>query len=316
MRSIVLMFCGLLAILPLPGRAQEPAQASTQASPAKGAAKQDDFPADLSRWVVLEAPTLGTEKWRTANHSSVEWYVSLQDGKPIAYLYDWRKQKIVTLPFGLEPAKLGEPYKIIPGKTTELGTKGTVQVDDGWLLSTNMGEWGGDISWLSSDGTKQNKVSDDQVEMFLQTRHWGLMAIEGLSHLGLSRGTVVQIQKEKGQWRSKLFVDLKEAPYVFTEEADGSLLVFTSSRLLRVRPDRKIEPLLTKAFWGGLYPNSVLLMPNGELYVGMRHGVAHLRPSREGNYKMEWLLPTQEFADRKDTLDLPAMHGRPFSVGL
>ena len=58
---------------------------------------------------------------------------------------------------------------------------------------------------------------------------------------------------------------------------DGTLTVATDDRLLRVHLDtRKIDVLLANAFWGGLYPNLIVVGPSGAVYLGMRHGVAEV----------------------------------------
>ena len=80
---------------------------------------------------------------------------------------------------------------------------------------------------------------------------------------------------------------------------DGSLLVATTDRFLKVSPaDKKVEVLISDVFWGGLYPNSVIATTDGIAYLGMRHGVAKIE-EKDGVYKAVWLLPSKEFVDMK-----------------
>ena len=79
--------------------------------------------------------------------------------------------------------------------------------------------------------------------------------------------------RRRGRWRSEHFVDLKGAPVAAVNGTDRTLTVATDDRLLRVHLDtRKIDVLLANAFWGGLYPNSIVVGPSGAVYFGMRHG--------------------------------------------
>jgi hypothetical protein len=82
---------------------------------------------------------------------------------------------------------------------------------------------------------------------------------------------------------------------VAVKRTDGSLLIVTTDRLLKVVPsDKTVEVLHKAAFWGGLYPNSLAVTSGGTIYLGMRHGVAKLE-KKGGEYKVVWLLPNMEF---------------------
>ena len=77
--------------------------------------------------------------------------------------------------------------------------------------------------------------------------------------------------------------------------ADGTLTVATHDRLLRVHLDtRKIDVLLANGFWGGLYPNSMIVAPSGAVYLGMRHGVVEVKRI-DTVYNAKWLIPHSDF---------------------
>jgi hypothetical protein len=52
--------------------------------------------------------------------------------------------------------------------------------------------------------------------------------------------------------------------------------------------------LLKDAFWGGLYPESMIVSPEGSVYLGMRHGVVEVEKVG-ATYKANWLIPNPEF---------------------
>ena len=109
----------------------------------------------------------------------------------------------------------------------------------------------------------------------------------------------VRLAKDgNGRWRSDQFVDLKGAPEAAMVGADGTLTVATHDHLVRVHlKTRKIDVLLDNAFWRSLYPNSMVLVPSGALYLGMRHGVAEVK-NVDGVYQAKWLVPNPDF-DRR-----------------
>ncbi len=65
--------------------------------------------------------------------------------------------------------------------------------------------------------------------------------------------------------------------------------------LLRINPStRKAEVLLDDCFWSMLYPTSIIIDKSGDIFIGMRHGVAKTRKV-DGRHKIDWLVPSEEF---------------------
>ena len=92
-----------------------------------------------------------------------------------------------------------------------------------------------------------------------------------------------------GNRKLQQVVDLGSAPNAFAKNAPDSMLVLTTTGLLRVETSGKIEHLL-KTRYEILYPNSMTLTASGVIYIGMRHFVTRLTPS--GNtYTEEWFVP-------------------------
>ena len=181
------------------------------------------------------------------------------------------------------------------GAHDEPGEIHSVQVTDGWLVAYNAGEFGGSLWWYGADGRQRYKVSNDRICQFLPTKRGGLFALEGLAHLNLSRGQIVQIkQNGQGQWISTQFVDLGHAPDVGTIDGDGNFIVSATDTLIKVQPDKTQKVLIEKAFWAGLYPHSIALSPSGDIYLGMRHGVSLIYPLNHA-YVAEWFLPNRDF---------------------
>jgi hypothetical protein len=167
------------------------------------------------------------------------------------------------------------------------------------MVGFDSSEFGAGLWWFSPDGKRRYRVSDDHVVSFIPTGS-GLLAIEGIAHGTVSRGRIVRLARDaNNQWRAELFVDLGAAPEVAERDRDGTLIVATTGRLLRVTPaSRKTDVLLDQVFWGGLYPNSMVITRSGTIYLGMRHGVAKVERN-EASYKVSWLMPSKKFAEAK-----------------
>src|SRR5262249_18517082 len=117
--------------------------------------------------------------------------------------------------------------------------------------------------------------SDHQVVNFFSLTN-GLHAIEGLAHLGISKGSIIRIARpqREGHWQSALVTKLPFAPYAVSVRRDGPMLVTLSDALLSISTDYNINILLADAPWRGLYPNSSILSRNEQrLFIGMRQFV-------------------------------------------
>jgi hypothetical protein len=259
--------------------------------PAATEAGEADFPDDLEKWIAVEPPKAGSDPWFVANYDvKHEWVVSLRDGHPRAEIRNREEELPTPLPFELEKGTAEEGLA---------GRRFSTKVVDGYIVAFNAGEFGAGLWWFSPDGKKRDKIAEAWVKGYIPVDD-GLLALEGLAHLGSSKGRIIRlVRTPEGRWRSEDLVDLKHAPEVALKRADGSLVVATTDRLLRVIPaEKKVEVLLENAFWRGLYPNSIATTADGTVYLGMRHGVARIERT-DGSYKVAWLLPNQEFVDMK-----------------
>jgi hypothetical protein len=244
-----------------------------------------EFPHDLEQWIAVAPPERGSDGWLVANHDANEVVVRLRDGRPRAELRSRAAGRSATLPFEIEPG-----WAIDGLAGSRLSTK----VADGWIVAFNAGEFGAGLWWFSPDGKKRAKIAEAWVKDFLSTEA-GLLALEGIAHGTENRGRIIRLfQDRAGRWRTEDLINLGHAPEVALKRTDGSLLIATTDRLLRVVPsDKTVEVLHKNAFWSGLFPNSLALTPGGTIYLGMRHGVAKLeKTGRE--YKVVWLLPNKE----------------------
>ncbi|HET6327802.1 MAG TPA: hypothetical protein VFG04_24170 [Planctomycetaceae bacterium] len=251
------------------------------------AADQPSYSEDLSKWSENSALQEDSEQWRRANWSQQEWVVFLRDGHPAVRA---RKQDKEPGTWADEQPKL--PFAIKQGRAKQ-GSAGRVyaaKVPDGWIIAFNAGEFGGGLWWYAPDGQSRYMISYHRVQGFLQTDQ-GLLALEGLAHLGSDRGEIIQISRgANGKWMSERVVNLGSAPDAATRDKDGSLIVVTTKGLLRFRMRKPLETLLDHGFWGGLYPNSVIIDSTGTVYVGMREGVAKVALTK-GQRTVTWLLP-------------------------
>jgi hypothetical protein len=265
-----------------------------------------DYSAELSRWVSVPPPASESKEGRGANWSRVEWKVYEQGGRAIARRLErqprptlndrnsYRPPFQINVFFAADGPVLREPHTR-PNKE-RISRDRLAKVEDGWLFAANGGEWGGAIWWFAPDGSRHYKVSDDQVGQFHETTA-GLLATEGLAHMGLNHGKVIRLkQSSSGKWVSEKFASLDAAPAVSLLDRDGSLLIASFKDLVRVRMNGQAETLLPEArvCWKYLYPGSMIVLPSGDIFLGMRFAVTRLRKTVTG-YEPFWLIPDKAY---------------------
>lgn len=210
----------------------------------------------------------------------------------------WRVEVIDEPTISIVAGKRSEarPFEPVePGPWTRFG--GAVymlQVPDGWLVAWNAGEWGGRVSWYSADGATERVLSEAHV-VGLFDRKDAILA-PGADNLPLqaSAGLVLHIARnELGEWQATPGPQpLRDAAVAGFLE-DDTLWIATPTTVEAVARSGAVT-LVAKVSWGlpaPLHPTSIVRTADGTLLVGMRHGVARLRPTTDGGHVEDWLVP-------------------------
>ena len=98
-------------------------------------------------------------------------------------------------------------------------------VGDGWLLGTNHGKYGGELVYYT-DGGNIETVLNDNVEGIYKFGN-KYIVVAGVSHRGGSRGDVYEVFRQGGNWRSKVWRVLPDAPFHSGFVASGELFINT-----------------------------------------------------------------------------------------
>jgi hypothetical protein len=229
-------------------------------------------------WTIYQTPTDGNDSLRCANYSQKEWRVSVSGtGKTqITPSQPQRKSSEPDLPPGV---------KLQRGM---VGLHSSLRVSNGWLLGFDGGEFGGGL-WLAASDGKAQRLSEENVHGFIETSR-GVLIFVGLDHLGTDSGKVLiapYAVTSKSDLRT--LVDLDGAPGAFTKLSADTALVVTTHGISQITSAGVSKKLLSRNF-GMLYPNSIVSLPDGTIYAGMRLFVVRL-VLRSGDYTEEWLVP-------------------------
>jgi len=242
---------------------------------------------DVTTWEEIKPPPKSRPGdwivWSfAANDSPIHWHIK-------------RDENVIRATSTLIPIAQSSPRpSFVPTADEFVDANAVQEVDDGWLVGFNQGEFGAALYWFSNDGQQKYKISDDQVVDFMRTPR-GIIAIEGLAHLGISGGSLIEIARSPDTklWRSTTIQKLPEAPEAFVRLSNGTLIVILSDSLASFSQDYAMTVLIKCADWGSLYSTSVAVSPDeSKIYIGMRQFVVEVEL---GTKKVRYLVPNRTF---------------------
>ncbi len=240
---------------------------------------------DLSRWQVAPVPTDET---------------SMRFQRADAYILTEANDIVLEAPASETPPFHHLPFsaEFIREKLPQLaGYSDAMEVSGGYLVGINHGEFGGRLLFVSTDGAEVYDVAgtSSRFAMSLNIRRFfrlggRLFAIEGLSHLGLDRGQILEITKGD-KWIFKTLISLDSAP-VYVSVYGKNRLILTNTAVYLLDLGGTVEKILTAPFyWGLLYPTSLKVVDNA-LYIPMRGGIVQIRDF-ETKPIFVWYVPMQ-----------------------
>lgn len=187
------------------------------------------------------------------NGSSNHWVV-YDSSNSVYAKQQGRGYYLQNLPFELHPADITEEvFMRCP--------KAIVKVYDGFLISFYRGEFGGYLYWFSSDGSQQKRVSRAMIVQFIE-RDNKIYAIDGLDHMGLNIGSIVELKKIDENWTITKYLKLSSTPHAVQKDSKDNFVIVTSDNLIKVDRKGKVSTIYKRGFWSYLYPTSLVL--NGQ----------------------------------------------------
>ena len=188
-------------------------------------------------------PEVVSRKWYRLTHSKNAWGVSIINGK-----LDIKKAKAIN--------------------------KCELKITGGTLIGIDMGEWGGQLNFIPEDPTKKAiEIRQGNINFIFNFKD-KIYFMEGLAHLGLSRGAIYQLDVSNDKFTFAKLIDLGDAPAAFVIYDDKFLVA--TSRGFCVIQDFKKELVFKDAFWAGLYPNSIAVLDEKNVFLGIRGGIVKL----------------------------------------
>ncbi len=188
-------------------------------------------------------PKVESDEWYKLNNSHNEFGVKISNGK-------------------LEIEK------------TKENNKCSLKITDGTLIGMDGGEFGGQLIFEPDDKTKSTiKINRGNVKYIFNYKDKTYFIL-GYAHMVTSTGALYELERKNNNFTSKMLIDFGDAPEAFTIYKD-KFLVATFENFFIVQ-DFKKELVFEKIFWYGLYPNSIAVVDDENVFVGIRSGIVKI----------------------------------------
>lgn len=266
------------------------------------ASSESELYKPFDKWVEIERPkgkdtTPTVMIWRTAaKESKFYWVVSNESNKiKVSRHIEDKYTKPLIISNLYPPVNLPTPVKQL-ADTKDVGYGYIYHpVNDGWLVSYHMGEWGGKLWWFSKDAKTEILLSSNhQVSKFFDINN-EMYATEGTDHMGGTSGSIIKIIKKDDTWTVNTAIECPENPkFIVPYKKLGFLIAFSKS--FGVFTKEYGLKILSKNVWTFLNPTSIALSyDESKAYVGIYQYVSEVDLN---SGKVRYLIPGQSFLNK------------------
>ena len=256
-----------------------------------------------------------TAQW-CATYSEYEWEVYLENSAARVRLKkrEIRRNKYRDINYVFDDTESPELplIDISEYDIPRTGTRHIVKVTDGWLVAYNAGRYKHNLWWHSDDGSEGYKLSDDFIDMFF-TWNNELYAL-GSTRVGIALlwgdgfseefadkygSKIYKIAKDpEDKWTREVVASAYETPATVCTY-DGKLYLVTLGFLLiEISPDYNVVNIIRYGFWYNLFPNSIVIDKQGNIFIGMRQGVA-MSNLDDPEKELRWLVPSEQYVKQE-----------------
>jgi len=150
--------------------------------------------------LILSIALLGCDKGDTLS--------SRQDMPIVVTVVANEEPKSADVPFALAQEIRLLKFKKSNAVEKELGVLPTMKIktfnvaayaeyEDGWLVASGRGEWGGVVFWMDNEGFKVIRDDDYAYPIDLIKEDDTLLLLQGMSHLSIEDGHLLEISRNK-----------------------------------------------------------------------------------------------------------------------
>lgn len=148
------------------------------------------------------------------------------------------------------------------------------KLEDGKLEIINRGEFGGALNFIPNENTSDTILIWDVPINFVFNFKGKIYFLVGIAHGMDTGGALFKLKRENNKFVYKEIVRLDSAPEAVAIFKNKILIAGHS--MFTVIENFEKENIVQEAFWHSLYPNSIAVKNEEDVYIGMRGGYSKL----------------------------------------
>jgi hypothetical protein len=157
---------------------------------------------------------------------------------------------------------------------TESNNKSVLKISNGTLVGSNHGEWGGKLIFIPDDKNQSEIVIKEGNLKFVFLFQNNIYFIEGLAHGSFNYGDLYQLNYSENKFTYKSIIHFEDSPEAYSIYKN-KIYIVGYQNFYRI-DNLKKEVIFKDAFWSGLYPSSIAIIDEKNVYLGIRSGIAKL----------------------------------------
>lgn len=197
----------------------------------------------INEFAETNPPKVWSKEWQPLNNSKNTFGVEIKNGK-------------------LEIKRVNPTYD------------SEFDLPNGKLIGINGGEFGGKLSYVPSDKSKEEIEIKETNAKYIFSFKGKIYFLEGLAHMDWSVGGLFELTINDDKFTYNEIVDLEDSPEAFTIFED-TILIATHKNFYIIK-DNKKELVFKNTFWESLYPNSIAALDPKNVFIGMRGGIVKI----------------------------------------
>jgi hypothetical protein len=145
----------------------------------------------------------------------------------------------------------------------------------GRLIGIDRGEFGGALKYIPNCKPKEAiQIKSGNVKLIFQY-HDSIYFFEGLAHLTINNGALYRLDTANTTFTYTGIVGFEDAPEAFAIY-NNQILIASHESFYILHNGLKKEVVLRNTFWRSLYPNSIAVIDEKHVYIGIRSGYVKL----------------------------------------
>ncbi|WP_286969733.1 hypothetical protein [Flavobacterium sp. UBA4854] len=148
-----------------------------------------------------------------------------------------------------------------------------LKFNNGSLIGSNHGEWGGKLIYKTNE--KEITIKEGNIISIFKL-NGKIYFLEGLAHLSTNYGEVYELNYAEEKFSFRKIMNLPDEPQVF-QIFNNKIYMATFSNFIIIN-NWKIESEIN-GFWESLYPNSLIIENKNHIFMGIRGGIVEIIPN-------------------------------------